>query len=104
MASAADHAVSEEQQIAAAVAAAALPAEDVLLGGQGEEHPENSWEAPLFAETVTSDGNNPPVVSTENILAWCKPEFKGLNIYFSDKYKPSDEESWSKYSFNVRFL
>ena len=44
MASAADHAVSEEQQIAAAVAAAALPAEHVLLGGQGEEHPENSWE------------------------------------------------------------
>jgi adenylylsulfate kinase len=93
------HAISDEQQIAAAVAAAALPAEhDELLGGQGEEHPAISlgdvWEAPLFAETVTSDGNGPAVVSTENILAWCKPEFKGLNIYFSDKYKPSDEASW----------
>jgi hypothetical protein len=96
------HAISDEQQIAAAVAAAALPAEhDELLGGQGEEHPAISlgdvWEAPLFAETVTSDGNGPAVVSTENILAWCKPEFKGLNIYFSDKYKPSDEASWSEY-------
>jgi hypothetical protein len=55
---------------------------------QGEE---DTWEAPLWASVETSYGGS---VSTENILAWCKPQFKSLTVFLSPVYKPSDPAAW----------
>lgn len=92
--------------MAAAAAAAALP-EPVLLAPEQQEVdlPEEFWEAPLFAriETITAHADDAnPGVSTENILSWCKPQYKGLTIYFSPEYRPSDETAWGE-SFYLQF-
>jgi len=99
---------AEDDTLVAAVAAAALPPEHDLLvhhpeEGLADDVSEQFWEAPLFMrmETISAADNvddENPGVSTENILAWSKPQFKGLTVYFSPDYKPSDETSWSKYN------
>lgn len=98
-------AVDHGHHLADAVAAAALP-EHVLMGGVQPELVEavngEYWEAELFASLQNTDAQMPGA-SNENILSWCKPEFKGLTVYFSDDYKPSDVTSWSECS-NVLLL
>ena len=90
----------------ATTSVAALPP-GVLLGQEEsqseaalpeEENGDQFWEAPLFAsvEAITNHACASPSVSTENILSWCKPQFKGLTVYFSPAYKPSDYTSWSR--------
>lgn len=75
------------------IGAAALP--EPVNFGVGPPT-EEVWEAPLFAriETITATEEEAATVSTENILAWSKPQFKGLTVYFAPDYKPSDENSW----------
>ena len=83
------------------IGAAALPEPmNFAVGPPTEE----VWEAPLFAriETITANEEEAATVSTENILAWSKPQFKGLTVYFAPDYKPSDENSWGAYCVRVR--
>lgn len=51
------------------------------------------WEVPLWASVESSYGGT---VSTENILTWTKPQFKGLTIFFSPVYRPSDPGAWTR--------
>jgi hypothetical protein len=56
-----------------------------------DDNDDNTWEVPLWASVETSYGGS---VSTENILAWSKPQFKTLTVFFSPIYKPSDLGAW----------
>lgn len=60
-----------------------------------EEEKDNwgTWEVPLWASVESSYGG---IVSTENILTWTKPQFKGLTIFFSPVYRPSDPGGWTR--------
>lgn len=91
--------------------AAVLPLEHDLIGSQVQaeaalpaEANEQVWESAIYAKmtmgaisAASADSNG---VSTENILSWSKSHYKGLSVYFSPEYKPSDPTSLSEWCLN----
>ena len=80
------HEVAETHDVVAAHKPEDVDAEE-------EKDTWGTWEVPLWASVESSYGGT---VTTENILNWSKPQFKGLTIFFSPVYRPSDPGGWTR--------